>query len=370
MRLAWALAIVLSACATPPPAPSYDFSTLETRLETECAAGAFSGVVALQIDGARAFTHVCGLANVETNAPITPDSTYRIFSTSKMLVALTVMRMAERGEIDIDAPVSQYLPDTPDAWSAITVRHLLNHTNGVRDATNDYANAWCAQGGPSGAIVALMTADDAETQLAPATPPGEIFRYNNFTYEVLAEVAERRAGIAFAELIRREVFTPANMTGAQLEQGSCDSDGFESVPDPLLVMGYNGAADNLQPANPPSFVQRGAGGVHANVADMLSLGEALLEHRVVNEASWTEMTSDLRSDSQPTAGSGYGLGVVVRGDAPRAFGHTGGSNGYITSFDILPDHDAVVVIMTNRSFANTRAIRNDIYAVLTAPAAE
>jgi D-alanyl-D-alanine carboxypeptidase len=370
MRQAWVLAIALGACATPPPAPSYDFSALETRLQTECAAGAFSGVVALQVDGARAFTHVCGLANVETNAPITPNSTYRIFSSSKLQVALTVMRMAERGEIDLDAPVSRYLLDTPDTWSAITVRHVLKHTTGVRDATNDYANAWCEHGGASAAIAAMMTAEDAETQLAPATPPGETFRYNNFTYEILAEIAERRAGIPFAELIRREVFTPAGMTGAQLEQGSCDADGFESVPDPLLVMGYNGAADDLQPANPPSFVQRGAGGVHANVADMLALGEALLEHRIVNEASWAEMTSDLRSDSQPAPGSGYGLGVVVRGEPPRAFGHTGGSNGYITSFDILPDHDAVVVIMTNRSFANTRAIRNDIYAVLTARAAE
>ena len=200
------LAIVLSACATPPPAPSYDFSALETRLQAECAAGAFSGVVALQVDGARAFTHVCGLADAETNTPITPNSTYRIFSTSKMLVALTVMRMAERGKIDADAPVSRYLPDAPDAWSAITVRHVMKHTTGVRDATNDYVNAWCEHGGPSAAITAMMNADDAETQLAPATPPGETFRYNNFTYEVLAEIAERRAGVPFAELIGREVY--------------------------------------------------------------------------------------------------------------------------------------------------------------------
>ena len=108
------------------------------------------------------------------------------------------------------------------------------------------------------------------------------------------------------------------MAGAQLEQGSCDDQGFHSVPDPYLVTGYNGAADDLQPANPASFIQRGAGGVHANVADMLAFGQALLQHRIVSEASWAQMTTDLRSDSQAAPGSGYGLGVVVRGEPPRA----------------------------------------------------
>ncbi len=77
-----------------------------------------------------------GLASVELNVPATPDTVYELLSITKQFTATAILMLVEDGKLALDDPISRYLPDTPPAWNAITVRHLLTHTSGLTDYTD------------------------------------------------------------------------------------------------------------------------------------------------------------------------------------------------------------------------------------------
>ena len=74
-----------------------------------------------------------GLANVEHNVPVTPHTVFQSGSVGKTFTAALVMLLAEGGKLKLDDPISRHLPNTPKAWEAITIRHLLTHTSGLGD---------------------------------------------------------------------------------------------------------------------------------------------------------------------------------------------------------------------------------------------
>ena len=77
-----------------------------------------------------------GLASVEFNVPATPETVFEIGSVSKQITAAAVMLLVEDGKINLDEKISKYLPNTPEAWKDVTVRHLLTHTSGVKSYTS------------------------------------------------------------------------------------------------------------------------------------------------------------------------------------------------------------------------------------------
>src|SRR5688572_4268321 len=73
-----------------------------------------------------------GVASVEFNVPVTTETVFEIGSVSKQMTAAGIMLLVEDGKVDLDAPISTYLPNTPEAWKPVTVRHLLTHSSGVK----------------------------------------------------------------------------------------------------------------------------------------------------------------------------------------------------------------------------------------------
>src|SRR5262245_49643101 len=72
-----------------------------------------------------------GLANVELDVAVTPDTVFELASVTKQFTAAAIMLLVEEGKVGLDDPISRYLTNTPNAWEAITVRHLLTHTAGL-----------------------------------------------------------------------------------------------------------------------------------------------------------------------------------------------------------------------------------------------
>ncbi len=77
-----------------------------------------------------------GVASVEFSVPVTTETVFEIGSVSKQMTAAAIMLLVEDGKVSLDAPVSTYLPNTPEAWKDVTVRHLLTHTSGVKSYTS------------------------------------------------------------------------------------------------------------------------------------------------------------------------------------------------------------------------------------------
>ncbi|NHZ64668.1 serine hydrolase [Massilia sp. CCM 8694] len=143
-----------------------------------------------------------GMANLEHQVAVTPDTVFQSGSLGKQFTAALVLLLASDGTLKLDDPISRHLPDTPPAWKKITVRHLLNHTSGLRDPDDiiklnqDYTDAQLQR---AGAKLALQWA------------PGTKWAYSNYGYQLLGIVCTRVGGKHDGEQLRTRIFEPAGM---------------------------------------------------------------------------------------------------------------------------------------------------------------
>ncbi len=146
-----------------------------------------------------------GLADRTTKRRVTADDPVRVASITKLVVALGVMRMVEAGSLDLDRDASDYLgwrlrnPGFPDA--PVTLRMLLSHTSGVRDA-NDYRV-------PLGKTVRAALADPRAWEAKHA--PGQYFAYSNLNFPIIGSVMEKVSGERFDKLMQRLVLKPLDI---------------------------------------------------------------------------------------------------------------------------------------------------------------
>ncbi|MDH5825003.1 serine hydrolase [Luteimonas sp. RD2P54] len=352
------LSLATAAIAPARAAVAPDFSALAAGLERACADGTFAGVVVVRVRGGDAFQHACGQADLVNGVPMTRATRFKIYSTSKLVTALAVMKLVEDGKLSLDASIRDYLPEAPSEWTPVTLRQLLNHTSGVADLSEALIGHFRSDH-PT-AMRELLTALAPE-QRALVSAPGQAYRYNNYGFELLAEAAARAAGQPFAEVVEALVFRPAGMRTARIEAPNLVAGHAVPVREDGLAIGYNGEPDNLVQAYNWAFVQLGAGAVHASVEDFVALDAALKAGSIVAPATLERMTAEPSgADGQPAAsGATYGLGIVTSdAGGVRMQGHTGGTNGYITDFQRFPDDDAMLIAMSNRGFTDTRWLRD------------
>jgi CubicO group peptidase (beta-lactamase class C family) len=353
-------AISLSALSPSLAAAPADFSAIEIHLNSDCASGSFAGVVLVHRPDGQLYQHVCGPADAQ-GTPITLDTRFKMFSTSKLLTAIAVMRLVERGKIKLDDSIAIYVPGVPRSWRAVTIHQLLHHRSGLPDQTNrvlalyrtDYQSALKA-----------VLAEDRTAGTKPVSAPGNVWKYNNFGYDLLAAAAAHAMHLHFDEVLERLVFQPAQMTHATVEKGRYVDGKLESIADPELAQGFNGSPAKREPATSYEFIQLGAGSVHATAGDFLALDAALKNGKVLKPATLAEMETDISpTDASTPAGRGYGLGMMVRGMAPLKYvGHDGGNNGFISDFERFPD-GAALIVLSNVGYAQVDWIRAAVAAL-------
>ena len=152
-----------------------------------------------------------GVTSVENPLPVDTDTLFQIGSITKTFVGTAVMRLVEKGAIELNVPVRTYLPNLQladeDAASRVTVTHLLTHTAGwVGDYFDDF--------GPGDDALATMVG--RMKMLPQLTPVGEVWSYNNAAFYLAGRVLEVVTGSTFEEVIRELVLEPLGMTRTYL----------------------------------------------------------------------------------------------------------------------------------------------------------
>ena len=213
-------AILLASGAVAKPGnPNYDTAAIAREFDAQCAAGAFSGVVVIRARGQTVFDRQCGMADIINGIANTRETRFKIYSTSKFITALTVMRLVERRKMALDAPIGRYIADVPPEWADVTVRQLLNHSSGIPDLTVRLVEMFKTDQ-PHAMRAALKGLTPSERTLG--NPPGARFKYNNFGFELLADAAAAAEGMPFEAIVGREIFEPAGMATASIEAESRD----------------------------------------------------------------------------------------------------------------------------------------------------
>lgn len=299
-----------------------------------------------------------GVRNQETQDPVTPDTLFRIGSTTKPLTALGVLMLAEQGKLDLDAPVSQYLPQLK-IGDAITLRHLLSHSAGLNDDANPY-----------GALnpEALRESIPTFTEQAIFSAAGTVRSYSNPGYNIAGAVIEAVSGQFYADYMANVVFPALKMERTTLYSNM-------AMTYPLAVGHAPGLLSivtlNTVRPNADNVAEYPAGFVYSSVNDLAQLARFIMrgDASLISEAQHRVMTHTV--ETRLNSAFGYGLGLMTsdyRGTS--RVGHDGKIEGYTSFLETLPEHEfGVIMLANNITFDPTPIFDAAVDLALTLPAA-
>ena len=229
-------------------------SDIRTRLND-----AGPGLALAVLSGGQTEYRSFGLAHLEQQSPITPDTLFQVGSITKSFTAQAILHLVRQRSLDLDDLLFKYVPELRIARFAITLRHLLTHTSGIRD----YSALWHMSGRSSDDLrTSQQVFDLLIKQEALNFQPGTSFSYSSSGYYLLSLVIERVAGTAYHEFMRREIWRPLGM----LNTVAASDAAFDH---PKRAYAYSKAEDGYR-----RVVSRrrffGAGGMFTSINDLLT----------------------------------------------------------------------------------------------------
>jgi len=290
-----------------------------------------------------------GLGNVEWNTPVRPDTIFQIQSVTKTFTASAVMLLVEDEKVGLDDKITKYFSDLPKNWEGITVRHLLNHTSGIKDFINEPTVDMRREIQPEDVIESLR-----EKPLN--FPPGGKYAYSNTGYHLLGMIIQKVTGQSWDEFVRERILEPLGMSDTRVVSLS------EIITN--RASGYAWEQGRLQNGHfiAPTILGYAGGGFRSTVLDLAKWDAALYDEKILKQSSlelmWT--TAELNDGSKSTYGFGWGL---TRLQGHRLISHTGShATGFKSVLARFVDDKLTVIILTNQRAANQTAIANGVAA--------
>lgn len=294
--------------------------------------------------GGLVWSEAFGMADLEARLPARPDDRFRLASVSKVLTGAAVMRLAERGVIDLDVPIVRYRPDLPAHHRATTLRQLASHQGGVRHyIPRDFDPA--APGGPIDARTYATTEDKLAIFIADplVSPPGEAVHYSSFGFVLLGAVLESAAGKPFPAILADEVTRPLALASIAPEVRGAAVAGRVSDYQPV----YPALTDIVRcpPINPA--YKWPAGGLLGAAPDVARFCGGLTRSDYLDDASRASLftVNPARSPGGGAFGVAWDMDVDPRGR--RRAWHAGSIAGGRSIVMMLPDEGVAVAVLTN-----------------------
>lgn len=297
-----------------------DYSSKIDSLIKTTSPRSFSGVILLTQKGKTKYKNAFGYSDLEKKIPLTTSDNFIIMSNSKQITAVLTLRQVEKGLIDLQSPVSKYLPDLPQAWrDSVTVHHLLNFSSGITDIDKPLI-----------------------------FKPGSDFKYGNTTYMMLGKIIEKVTSRKYSDLAN-DLFRELKMMNTFcFEQGRPQN----------RVQAYRNTNNHFELVDNPieNSDMIPAAGIISNVTD-LNIWDKLLHHgKILKPASYHLMISYSITAQHKAFGKekiGYGYGVRISDKTPISYiGHTGGGSGFVSFKVYFPETDVDLVVLENQSNEN------------------
>lgn len=340
-----AVSCLLAGLASPASAegPTVDLDAILRSVSSTgpgCAAGA-------AVAGAPVLTAAYGQADLEHPAPLTPDSVFESGSLAKQFTAAALLLLAQDGKLTLDDDIRRHLPEMPDYGTPITIRHLLNHTSGLREQWSLLALA----GNPPGTQVHSQEVilDLASRQKGLNFTPGAEFLYANTNYTLAAIIIQRASGQSVQQFTERRLFQPLGMGQTRWRED------FRTVV-PGRATAYAPDGDGFI-ANMPFTNVYGNGGLLTTIGDLLRWNAFL--DRPSSLPGGQALVAALQTPGRLSDGSPieYALGVAVtRAHGLRLVSHSGSTGGYKTWLGRYPDQGISVAVLCNNGGVDAVAL--------------
>ena len=308
--------------------------------------------------GAPRFTRAFGAADLEYDIPNKPETIFEAGSISKQFTAAATVLLALDGKLKLEDDVRKYVPELPVYERPVTIRHLLNHTSGLRDwgAVEDLA------GWPRGtrAYTHDHVLDILTRQRALNYAPGDRYSYTNSGFNLLAIIVSRVSGQPFATFSRERIFTPLGLTSTQWR------DNYRRVVKGR-AQAYSRSGGGPWELEMPFENVHGNGGLLTTVGDLLTW-TAMLEKPT---PAWKPMVDSMHVRGILTKGDTieYALGLFI-GDyrGVRRVEHSGATAGYRADLLRFPGKGLAVAVLCNAASAAPTQYANQLVDSLLGPA--
>lgn len=309
----------------------------DSLLESRYAADEPGVAVMIIKDGSVIYERTIGLADLESGAPITPETAFYIASLGKALTGTAILMLAERGQLSLDDTLGRYLPDAPAYGRGVTLRQMLSHTSGIPDYYDVLGDD--VRGVTNGLVLKVLHEQDALSFGA-----GEDWGYSNSAYVLLSLVVERVSGERFGRFLASNIFEPVGMTRTVVYD--------ETRPGvPGRATGYSQADGGGFYKDDYGSFTTGAGGIFSTLEDLYKWDRALESGQLLGpEFSEAAFTMQRTAKGRPTP---FGLGWMVEDWSVGPFVggfyvmQVGILNGFRARHLRFADRDFTVIMLSN-----------------------
>ncbi len=304
--------------------------------------------IAVVKDGETVHSEGYGIANMEWNCPIRPDTVFRLASITKQFTATAIMLLEQQGKICLDDAITTYLPDYPMHGRTITITHLLNHTSGIKSCTSldNFAKVTSKKD---------MLPDELITyfkDLPLEFEPGTRFSYNNSGYILLGLIIEKVTEMSYEQFIQQNIFQPLNMSHSYYMH-------HEAVI-PKRASGYVKTKDGYRRAEYLNMmIPFAAGSLGSTVEDLVRWDAGLREGCLLDAATQERMYTPTQLVDGRKEEYGFGFGVNTYA-GHRLIHHVGGINGFHTFIARFIDDRTMIVVLANNPEINVEKIARKI----------
>ncbi len=357
LLLATALAPAAPAApASPAPIaaslPPVYADNIDRYLQAEMQRQKIPGLtLAIARNGKPLYVKGYGVATLEHPVNTKPDSVYQIGSIGKQFTATAVMLLAREHRLDLDDPLSKYLPEIPAAWSQVTLRLILNHQSGIAQFTtptrqlldlgHDYTDA---------ELIALASSQPLDFE------PGTDVSYSDTGYVLMGFVVNRVAGMFYGDFLQQRIFAPLGMGRTRIISDT------DIVPDRTSGYELNAAGElRNQTAVSPALNRTADGSLYSTVLDLMKWDRALYGDDILTQAELQRMWSvdAHRNGQRPLYHYGYGW-EDIRLQGHRLIEYDGNWQGFQAVMSRYVDDGLTIIIMTNLALCRTERLSHTV----------
>ena len=306
------------------------------KFTTTYVAPAPGCAAAVSLNGETVFEKAYGLADLEHNVPNTPQTIFESGSVAKQFTAAAIVLLHQDGKLSLDDPVKKHIPELPDYGSPLTIRHLLNHTSGLRDWGTVMSLTGAGRG--DRVVTQDLALDVITHQRGLDFTPGSEYSYSNSGYNLAAIIVERVSKQKFPAFVEERLFKPLGM-----KNSSWRDDYQRIVQGRAQAYARQGAGPWR--LNMPFMNVYGNGGMLTTVGDWMKWN-AMLDSKSLGAPLVEALeTRGTLNDGRKIA---YALGLIVdRYKGLKDVSHGGATAGYQTFLARYPDNKVSVGVMCN-----------------------
>jgi CubicO group peptidase (beta-lactamase class C family) len=290
----------------------------------------FNGVALVAKNGAPIFHKAYGWRDLAGQAQNDTSTIFPVLSITKSFTAVVMLKLQEEGKLSLKDTLNKYLPDYPQA-GRITLEQLLTHSSGIYNYTNDFDEEDSAiVNHPVPRQMVLDRFYDKPLEFEP----GKGFSYNNSAYFLAGLVIEKATGKSYEQNVRQIIFEPLGMIRSGFD--------YNGLPSNSRATGYQFLNATVQKPYTlyDSTVGYAAGSIYSTSSDMLKWAQAIIDRKVISQASWNEALT--------AKNNGYGYGFQMGNFEGKEYIHLpGGYPGFVSDIMLYPKDSVAIILLKN-----------------------